>query len=79
MGFFNLRVTVIVHASTANISTTTRPFFVCPSVLAICTRDWWTTRSNPASVALIGRQGIVKTLKRGTEAPLNPGFGLLIR
>ena len=30
MGFFNLLVTVTGHASAADISTTTRPFFACP-------------------------------------------------
>ena len=65
MGFFNLLVTVTGHASAADISTTTRPFFACPSVPAISTRVWWTTRSNPSSIALIGRQETVQTSKKG--------------
>ena len=68
MGFFNLQVTVVGHASLANISTTTRPFFVCPSVRAISTRVWWITGSNPTSVALIGRQGTAKTSKKGCRS-----------
>ena len=38
MGFFNLQVTVVGHASLADISTTTRPFFACPSVPATSMR-----------------------------------------
>ena len=51
MGFFNLQVTVVGHASDADISTTTRPFFACPSVPATSMRDWSRTKSNPASAA----------------------------
>ena len=54
MGFFNLQVTVVGHASLADISTTTRPFFVCPSVRATSMRDWSRTKSNPASAAPTG-------------------------
>ena len=54
MGFFNLQVTVVGHASLADISTTTRPFFACPSVPATSMRDWSRTKSNPASAVLIG-------------------------
>ena len=79
MGFFNLQVTVVGHASLADISTTTRPFFACPSVPATSMRDWSRTRGNPTSVALIGHQGNVQTSKRGAEAPLNTDLGLLIR
>ena len=79
MGFFNLQVTVVGHASPADISTTTRPFFASPSVPVTSMRDWSRTRSNPMSVALIGHQGNDQTSKRGTEAPLNTDLGLLFR
>ena len=79
MSFFNLQVTVIVHASPADNSTTTRSFFACPSVPATSMRDWSTTKRNPASAAPTGRPETEQATKRGTEAPLNPGFGLLIR
>ena len=65
MGFFNLQVTVVGHASPADISTTTRPFFACPSVPATSTRVWWTTRSNSTSIDLIGRQETLQTTKKG--------------
>ena len=55
MGFFNLQVTVVGHASLADISTTTRPFFAYPSVPANSMRDWSRTRSNPTSAARTGR------------------------
>lgn len=79
MGFFNLLVTVTGHASAADISATTRPFFACPSVPAISTRVWWTTRNSPACAAPTGRPETDQAPKRGTEAPPNPSFGLLIR
>ena len=79
MGFFNLQVTVVGHASPADISTTTRPFFACPSVPVTSMRDWSRTRSNPTSAVLMGTQRAVKHQKRGTEAPLSSGLGLLIR
>jgi hypothetical protein len=79
MGFFNLGVTVVGHASLANISTTTRPFFVCPSVRATSMRDWSRTKSNPASAAPTGRPETDRTPNRGTAAPLSSGLGLLIR
>ena len=79
MGFFNLQLTVSMYASTADISTTTRPSSVFPSVRATFIKDWWTTRSNPVSAAPTGRPESDQALKRGTEAPLNPGLGLLIR
>ena len=65
MGFFNLQVTVVGHASLVDISPTTRPFFDCQSVPAPSMRDWSRTRSNPMSVALIGHQGNVQTSKKG--------------
>ena len=68
MGFFNLQVTVVGHASLADISTTTRPFFPCPSVLATCMRDWSRTKSNPAPAALIGHQGNAQTSKKGCRS-----------
>ena len=68
MGFFNLQVTVIGSASTADMSTITRPSFFLPSVSAISTRVWLITRSNPTSVALIGHQGNVQTLKKGCRS-----------
>ena len=79
MGFFNLQVTVVGHASLADISTTTRPFFACPSVPATSMRDWSRTRSNPASVGLMDVTRPIEHQKRGTEAPLSSGLGLLIR
>ena len=54
MGFFNLEVTVVGHASLADISTTTRLFFASPSVPATSMRDWSRTKSNPASAASTG-------------------------
>ena len=72
MGFFNLQVTVVGHASLVDISTTTRPFFACPFVPATSMRDWSRTKSNPTSVALSGRpESGQAPKKRGTEAPLN--------
>ena len=65
MGFFNLQVTVVGHASLADISTTTRPFFAYPSVPATSMRDWSRTRSNPTSVALIGRPEGGQAPKKG--------------
>ena len=65
MGFFNLQVTVVGRPSFADISTTTRPFFACPSVLATSMRDWSTTKSNSGSAALIGHQETVKAPKKG--------------
>ena len=79
MGFFNLQVTVVGHASLADISTTTRPFFACPSVPVTSMRDWSITKSNPASAAPTGCPESGQALKRGTEAPLSSGLGLLIR
>ncbi len=65
MGFFNLLVTVTGHASAADISTTTRPFFACPSVPAISTRVWWTTRNSPACAASTGRPETYQAPKKG--------------
>ena len=75
MGFFNLQLTVSMYASTADISTTTRPSFACPSVPATSIRDWWTTRSNPAFVVLIGRQGTVSAPKKGHRSTPEFWFG----
>ena len=80
MGFFNLKVTERRSASTANTSNTTRPSSACPSVPAISIRDWWITKSNPASAAPTGLpESVVGSKKGGTEALLNTGFGLLFR
>ena len=65
MGFFNLQVTVVGHASLTDISTTTRPFFACPSVLATSMRDWSRTKSNPASAVLIGCPETGQAPKKG--------------
>ena len=65
MGFFNLQVTVVGHASLIDISTTTRPFFACPSVLATSMRDWSRTKSNPASAVLIGCPETDRAPKKG--------------
>ena len=74
MGFFNLQVTVVGHASLTDISTTTRPFFACPSVLATSMRDWSRIRSNPASVALIGCPETDRAPKKGHRS--TPEFGV---
>ena len=65
MGFFYLHVTVIVYASPADIFTTTRPFFACPPVPAICTRSWCITKSNQVDAPLIERQETFLTSKKG--------------
>ena len=75
MGFFNLQVTVIGHASTADISTTTRPSFVFPSVPAICSRGWCITRSNPTSAALIGHPKSDQASKKGHRSTPEFRFG----
>ena len=75
MGFFDLQVTVIRHVSTADISTSTRPFSVCPSVPATSTRDWWTTKNSPACAALNGRQGTTYTSKKGCRSTPEFWFG----
>ena len=75
MGFFYLHVTVIVYASPADIFTTTRPFFACPSVPATSMRDWWTTKSNPASAALIGCPETDQAPKKGHRSTPEFWFG----
>ena len=65
MGFFNLQVTVVGHASLADISTTTRPFFACPSVPATSMMDRSTTKSNPASAAPTGLPESELAAKKG--------------
>ena len=75
MGFFNLQVTVVGHASLADISTTTRPFFACPSVPAISTRFWWTTKSNPTSPVLIGHPEGGQAPKKGHRSTPKFWFG----
>ena len=75
MGFFNLQVTVIGSASTADISTTTRPSFVLTSVPLISTRVWSTTRSNPTSAALIGRPESDQAPKKGHRSTPEFWFG----
>ena len=75
MGFFNLHVTVVGHASAADISTTTRPFFACPSVPAISTRVWSITRSNPASAAPTGRPESDQAPKKGHRSTPEFWFG----
>ena len=85
MVFFKLQVTVVGHASLADISTTTRPFFACPSVLATSMRDWSRTKSNPASAALIGRPESGQAPKKGHRntpkfwfGSVNPLFGYFV-
>ena len=68
MGFFSLQAMVSRSASTADISNTTRPPSVFPSVHAISTRVWWITRSNQTSAAMIGQQGTVKAPKKGPRS-----------
>ena len=75
MGFFNLQVTVIGSASTADMSNITRPVFACTSVSAISTRVWWTTRSNPTSVALIRRPETDRAPKKGHRSTPKFWFG----
>ena len=75
MGFFNLQVTVVGHASLADISTTTRPFFACPSVPATSMRDWSRTRSNPASVAPTGCPESGQAPKKGHRSTPKFWFG----
>ena len=65
MGFFNLLVTVTGHASAADVSTTTRPFFACPSVPTVSTRLWWTTRNSRACAAPTGRPETEQAPKKG--------------
>ncbi len=75
MGFFNLQMTVSRSASTADISTTTRLSSVFPSVPAIFTRVWWTTRNSPACADLNGRQETVQTSKKGCRSTPEFWFG----
>ena len=75
MGFFNLQVTVIVHAPPADISTTTRPFFACPSVPANSMRDWSRTKSNPTSPVLIGHPEGGQAPKKGHRGTPKFWFG----
>ena len=75
MGFFNLQVTVVGHASLADISTTTRPFFACPSVPATSMRDWSRTKSNTASAALIGCPESGQAPKKGHRSTPKFWFG----
>ena len=75
MGFFNLGVTVVGHASLADISTTTRPFFAYPSVPATSTRDWSRTRGNPTSAARTGRPESGQAPKKGHRSTPKFWFG----
>ena len=75
MGFFNLLVTVTGHASAADISTTTRPFFACPSVPVASMRDWSRTRSNPMSAVLIGHPEGGQAPKKGHRSTPKFWFG----
>ncbi|CAE08619.1 hypothetical [Parasynechococcus marenigrum WH 8102] len=75
MGFFNLQFTVSMYASTADISTTTRPSFVCPSIPATSIRDWSITRGNPASAAPTGRPKSDQALKKGYRSTPEFWFG----
>ena len=79
MGFFNLQVTVVGHASHADISTTTRPFFACPSVPATSMRDWSRTKAIKRLLPRLDAPRPIEHQKRGAEAPLNTYLGLLIR
>ena len=65
MGFFNLRVEVVGHASLADTSTTTRLFFASPSVRATSMRDWSRTKSNPTSAVPTGCPETGQAQKKG--------------
>ena len=75
MGFFNLQLTVSMYASTADISTTTRPSFACPSVPATSIRDWWITKNSPACAAPNGPPEDVQAPKKGHRSTPEFWFG----
>ena len=76
MGFFNLQLTVSMYASTADISTTTRPSFACPSVPATYHQGLVDTKTVQRVLPEWTSIGRVGTKKGAPKTLLSSGLGL---